>query len=185
MADPTVLSEERRRWALLGFVGALAVTGCAVTPAGRTPPAGTPQAPAPAPGSDEGRPPALMVERQWLQSWFRGTPVRIAQRGDGPLTIEVPLEFGFEPGRTRVLPALAAVLDKVAESLRRVSTARLVLIAAPGDGAQTPKLAAQRAGRVRAHLLSRGVPPAQLASATSATGPTVILRMQEGVVSSP
>jgi outer membrane protein OmpA-like peptidoglycan-associated protein len=126
-----------------------------------------------------------MIERQWLQSWFKGTPVRIAQRGPGPLLIEVPIDFSFETGRTQLLPALTAVLDKVAESLRRVRTAQVVLIAAPGDAAQSAKLAAQRGTRVRAYLLSRGVFSGQLATPTAAAEPRVQLRLQDEANAAP
>jgi hypothetical protein len=34
-------------------------------------------------------PAALAVERQWLQSWFQGTPVLIGQRDDGAVSVEV------------------------------------------------------------------------------------------------
>jgi outer membrane protein OmpA-like peptidoglycan-associated protein len=120
-----------------------------------------------------------MIERQWLQSWFQGTPVRISQRGDGPLDVAVPLEFCFEPGRSALRPALAAVLDKLAESLRRVPSARLGLIAAPGDGRQAASLAAQRGARVRAHLRSRGVAAGQLGLPTEGTAPEVQLRVTD------
>lgn len=33
---------------------------------------------------------ALAIEQQRLQDWFRGSPVRIAQRGDGSLAIDMP-----------------------------------------------------------------------------------------------
>lgn len=120
----------------------------------------------------------LTTERQWLESWFKGTPVVIAQRGDGPASVEVPREFGFAPGRSDIRPALGAVLDKVAESLRRVPAMRLALIAAPEDGAGEPALALKRATQVRAHLVSRGVPPRQLGDPSAATAAAVQLRME-------
>ena len=63
-------------------------------------------------------PAALGVERQWLQSWFKDTPVRIAQRNDGAVTVDVPVEYCFDAGRSTLKPALAAVLDRSEE--RRV-----------------------------------------------------------------
>lgn len=119
----------------------------------------------------------LSVERQWLQSWFKGTPVEIDQRGDGPLSIDIPREFCFDAGRSNVKPALAAVLDKVAESLRRTPRARLQAVAAPGDSAAPSALAVQRATRVRAHLLSRGAQASQLSAPTSTDAAAVQLRM--------
>lgn len=165
---------------------ALMLAGCAVTPSGTGPASTAPTPPAapaadPAADPDAGRPTALMIERQWLQSWFKGTPVRISQRGEGPLDVAVPVEFSFDAGRSPVRPALAAVLDKLAESLRRVPSARLVLLAAPADAKQDARqaatLAAQRGARIRAHLLSRGVPSGQLGAPTASSAPAVQLRV--------
>jgi outer membrane protein OmpA-like peptidoglycan-associated protein len=123
-------------------------------------------------------PAAMAAERKWLQSWFEGTPVLIAQRSDGAITIDVPREFCFEPGRSTVKPALAAVLNKVAESLLRVPLARLPLLAAPDDATGTASLAAERAVQVQKHLLSRGVPAARLGKPTPSVAAAVQLRME-------
>lgn len=121
---------------------------------------------------------ALAVERQWLGSWFGGTPVLIGQRSDGAITVDVPREFCFEPGRSGVKPALAAVLDKVAESLRRVPLAQMPLLAAPDDAIGTTQLALQRAIQVREYVRSRGVPTARLGKPSATTAAAVQLRMQ-------
>jgi outer membrane protein OmpA-like peptidoglycan-associated protein len=122
----------------------------------------------------------LAVERQWLASWFKGTPVVIGQRADGAIFIDVPREFCFEPGRDAVKPALAAVLEKVAQSMRRLPIAELHLIAAPGDsGGNGAALGLQRATRVHEYLRSRGsVSAARLAKPSSATGAAVQLRIE-------
>lgn len=154
------------------------VTTPSATPGGAASPAGAaPTAPA-APAAPHDA--ALMVERQWLQSWFKGTPVRISQQGNGPVTIDVPQEFCFESGRSNVKPALAAVLDKLAQSLRRTPTARLPLLAAPADvpaAPATPPLALQRATQMRTHLLSRGVRAAQLGPPTATAMAAAQLRL--------
>lgn len=165
--------------ARLGWlVPALLAAGCASTP----PPAPAPKpAPAPPPASAPDRraaaPAALATERQWLQSWFRDTPVTIAARGDTALAVEVPREFCFDPGRSTIKPALAAVLDKVAESLRRVPAARVTLVAAPADGAGGTPLALARAARVQEHLRSRGVAAARLAAPSAAAATAVQLSL--------
>jgi outer membrane protein OmpA-like peptidoglycan-associated protein len=133
-----------------------------------TAPAGAPAVP---------RASALTAERQWLQSWFDGTPVLIVQPNGASVSIDVPREFSFDSGRSKVKPPLAAVLDKVAQSLMRTPAARLELVAAPGDDATPSPLAQQRANQVRSHLLSRGVPAAQLGKATPASTAAVQLRM--------
>ena len=118
------------------------------------------------------------VERQWLQSWFKDTPVRIAQRSDGAITVDVPLEFSFDAGRSTVKPALAAVLDKVAESMRRVPTMRLPLLAAPEGATGAAPLAVQRAMQMQKHLVNRGVAAARLGPPSASSEAAVQLRLE-------
>ncbi len=176
---------ERRPFVALA---ALLLAGCAGTPrtaepsSRQPPPAATgaaapPSAPVPAPAPEPRLTPELaaelVAEQQWLDSFFGGTPVQIERQRDGSLLVGVPREFCFEPGKSRVKPPLAAVLDKVAESLRRRTGARLALLAAPDDaGAAATPLARQRGAQVQKHLRDRGVPPARLAepSAAAAAG---------------
>lgn len=158
----------------------LALCGCASGP----PPAPSAQAPAaaaPPPTPAQQRTAAastLAVERQWLASWFKGTPVVVAQRQDGAVIVDVPREFCFEAGRDAVKPALAAVLDKVAQSLRRTAIAELHLIAAPGDASGDAALGLQRASRIHDYLRSRGVSAARLAKPSATSGAAVQLRME-------
>jgi outer membrane protein OmpA-like peptidoglycan-associated protein len=159
---------------------ALLVAGCSTT---SPPPAGA-RSSAPKPGAQSApagspkAPVSLDVERQWLQDWFKGTPVVIAQAANGDLDIAVPRAYCFDAGRSVIKPALGAVLDKVAESLRRQGDARLVLIAAPGDAAAAPALASERAARVRLHVRNRGVPESRLGPPARADGAAVQLRMR-------
>jgi outer membrane protein OmpA-like peptidoglycan-associated protein len=146
----------------------LALLGCATAPT--TGPAASPTAAARAASP-------LDTERKWLQSWFEGTPVLIAQHDDGLLSVDVPIDFCFETGRSGVKPPLGVVLDKVAESLRRNPLARLQLLAAPGDTARISPLAHKRAAQVRRHLLAHGVPAAQLGTPTATVAAAVQLRM--------
>jgi outer membrane protein OmpA-like peptidoglycan-associated protein len=158
-----------RRRRLLPIV-VLTLHGCATGPA----PAPAPVArPAPSARPDT----ALATERAWLQSWFSGTPVVIAQHNGGPVSVDVPREFCFDAGRSKIQPPLAAVLDKVAQSLRRTG-AQLPVLAAPGDAAAASPLAVQRAQAVRKHLLDRGVPAAQLGTPSATTVAAVQLRME-------
>lgn len=121
--------------------------------------------------------PALRVERDWLLQWFRDTPVRIAGDGDGALRIDVPLAFSFEPARSQVRPALVAVLDRVADSLRRQPVLR-VSVGLVGDEAAPAALTQQRLASLRAALVARGVAGARMTSAPTAAGePGVALRL--------
>jgi outer membrane protein OmpA-like peptidoglycan-associated protein len=153
----------------LTLAAALALEGCASV----TPPLAAP-ATADQKTSVVG---ALAVERQWLGSWFEKTPVVIGQRSDGAVTIDVPRDFCFEPGRSAVKPALAAVLDKVAESMRRVPQASLASLAAPDDAAGA-KLALQRSAEIRDYLRARGLPAARLAKPSATTAAAVQLRIE-------
>ncbi len=159
------------RAAALTVAAALALGACAST-------APEPSAGPPTLDQKANVPEALDVERRWLGTWFKGTPVHVGQRNDGSVTLDVPREFCFDPGRSNVKAPLAAVLDKVAESLRRVPLAHLALLAAPDDPGGKPALAMQRAAEVHKHLLSRGVPAAQLARPSVATTAEVQLRLE-------
>lgn len=154
----------------------LMLYGCSTPPRPDAPPAapaGAAAASAPtAPGSS-----TLAIESRWLKSWFEGTPVLIQQGGASALSIDVPREFSFDTGQSKVKPPLAAVLDKVSQSLRRMPTARVELVAAPADGPSSAPLAQQRANQVRAQLLARGVPASQLGKATATTAAAVQLRI--------
>ncbi len=126
---------------------------------------------------------SLAVERQWLSSWFKGTPVVVAQGNDGAVMVEVPRQFCFERGKDALKPALVAVLDKVAETLRRVPLAELHLVAAPGDvavatAAGGAPLGLQRASRVEDHLRTRGVAAARMSKPAVAPGAAVQLRIE-------
>ena len=156
---------------LPALILAALVAGCASTTT-TAPPAG-PATPATRTQVAE----ALAVERQWLGSWFKDTPVKVAQRGDGAVSVEVPREFSFDAGKSGVKPALAAVLDKVAESLRRVPQAQVALLAAPDDGEVATALAMQRAERIRDHLRSRGVAASRLGRPSAAATASVQLRL--------
>jgi len=170
---------------LVPLTVALALAGCTTTgPA--PPPSASPASPAP--GTPAAPPTvaeqktaaagALAVERKWLASWFDKTPVVIGQRSDGAVTIDVPRDFCFDRGRSAVKPALAAVLDKVAESMRRVPSAQLPLLAAPEDGSGTAKLALQRSTEIVEHLRGRGVNAARLGKPSATTVAAVQLRIE-------
>jgi outer membrane protein OmpA-like peptidoglycan-associated protein len=153
---------------LIGLLQACAGTAPS-TPAPEAPPAAAPAAPP--------RPSAMAVERQWLQSWFEGTPVRIEQQSTAAFGVSVPRRYCFEPGASQVLPPLAALLDKVAQSLKRQPEARLLRVAAPGDAGASPALALQRAEAVRRQLQAQGVPAHRLAAARAGDGDAVVLRI--------
>lgn len=183
-ATPLSWTQRRRVSLLLAVVVTLGgCAGVAPRPApadagSSAPSAATPPASGPAPNARTAAAEALAIEQRWLQDWFRGTPVRISQRNDGTLAVDVPREFCFDTGRSQVKPALGAVLDKVAESLRRRPGTRLTLLSAPGDtGAAAPALALQRATGVQRHLRDRGVALARLGEPVAEGSTAVQLRI--------
>lgn len=149
------------------------LAGCAALAPGNTDPATglprhVPDAPAISP---------LITEQRWLGEWFRGTPVVIALADGGTLAVDVPLANSFDTASSDIKPALAAVLDRVATSLRRQPAMR-VAIAAPADAAGATRLAASRTQKVREHLVSRGVAGTRMTGAGSApAGSAVQLRI--------
>lgn len=160
---------DRRAVIVLAAAG---LGGCA----GVAPPAPT-AAPRNAAELRAAAPSALTAERKWLQSWFEGTPVRIDQQRDGPVDVEVPQPFGFDEGRDRIKPPLAAVLDKVAQSLVRMPTARLTLVAAPADPAKA-EIGMRRAEAIRRHLGARGVAAERIGKPSVASTAGVRLRIE-------
>ena len=120
-----------------------------------------------------------MAEREWLQSWFKGTPVAIDLRADGAVSVEVPGEYCFDAGSSSIKPALAAVLDKLAESLLRVPTAQLALLAAPDDASGRAGLGQARADQLQHHLLLRGVAVARIGQPTTTPAAAVQVRIHD------
>ena len=91
----------------------------------------------------------------------------------------MPRAFCFDPGQDTIKPALAAVLDKVAQSMRRTAIAEVHLIAAPTDaGGGAAALGVRRATRVYEFLRARGIPEARLTKPTSTGGTALQLRIE-------
>ena len=153
------------------------LTGCESGPPVREAPISAPRSAA---DQRAAAPAALATEQQWLASWFKDTPVDIRLLRDGSVQVEVPRDFSFEAGRSTVKPALAAVLDKFAQSARRVPGSRVTL-AAPADtatpAANVQALVTQRVARIRDRLTSRGVLHTLVATRAETTADVVRLRL--------
>lgn len=138
----------------------------ASTPGVYTAPAGTPPAPGTPGTAAPTAPPAVLspvaTEQRYFEDWFRGTPVVIAAQPNHTLAVDVPLANSFDAGKADIKPALGAVLDRVAESLRRQAGAR-VTVGAPADAGAPASLARARAERVREHLVSRRIAAPRIA----------------------
>jgi hypothetical protein len=172
MQSPTMKSPARLAAAL---AIPLFMAGCATTPH----PSSSPPplvVPAPAPTATPPAPPPspLEGEARWMRQLFDGTPVAIETERDGAMRVEVPMQYAFDEDQAVLKPPLAAVLDKVALSLKRNPTAR-VHLAPPG------KAAAARSAAMRTHLRNRGVAPARIVTVAASRDEVVALRVLPGV----
>ena len=131
------------------------LAACGTRPAPATSSPAAPSAPTPAP------PATLASEQVRLAELFRGTPVVFGMQQDGSLRVTVPRRFSFEAGAIKVMPPLAAVLDRIARS--QSQTGSRLRVSVPSDpGARGPALARDRALSVRDYLMGQGIAPARL-----------------------
>ena len=174
------LSMTLRRVAAPIAFAALAA-GCATVPSGGHG--------APPSGSDTGvatrgaAPSPLATEQRFLDDWFKGTTVVIALQGNGPLIVEVPLVHSFDRGSVVPKPALGAVLDRVAESLRRQAGTRVSVAAAADPGAASGQ-SQSRMGKIREHLVARGVAATRIVLQPPGT-PTAGTQLRIALVATP
>ena len=135
---------------------------------GATVPGGTPSPPAASP---------LATEQRVLEDRFRGTPGVIAAQPPTILQLDVPLANSFGAGSAEVRPALNAVLERVAESLRRQPAGRL-LVSTPADVGGNAALGQTRAQKVRDLLIIKGIAATRVSLIeTPRLGGAVQLRM--------
>lgn len=133
-------------WFGLACLATLA--GCAgVSPPSSGPPASTGPTATTRP-SDPVPTGPLQAESRWLSELFSGTPVGVSGDADGSVLVKVPMQHAFDAAQAR--RPLVAVLDKVAQSLKRQPAARLQA-ATPGPAA------AERLATLRSLLAERGV----------------------------
>lgn len=150
------------------FCLALALAGCASRPG--TP--GTPTSGGPSFGGlfGSGLSPALEAQRVRLREALKGTPVVVDSTGDHRLRVEVPTKHAFDPQRTAVKPALAAVLDQFATGFRPHAATTELQVGAPGDDKASGRIVQDRAASVRDYLVGRGVPISRIVGLGRAEG---------------
>ena len=150
------------RHACTALLVALMLGACSSMPPGSAPAASTaPSATAPAAAL-----PTLASEHKRLGDLFADTPVTVQRAPDGRLLLHVPLRYSFDTGRAAVKPPLAALLDRLATSLRQ-QAGFSVRINASGDarGASASQLALERAAATRDYLILKGAPANRFAEA--------------------
>ena len=126
-------------------------------------------------------PSALAQLHARLEREFAGTPVELRwTESDGPpatqvLRIGVPQPHGFDAGSAAVRPALAAVLNRVAE-VGRAQASWSLQCSAPADARKPPTQGVDRAAAVRDYLVLKGLAAARFAAPqASATAVTELL----------
>lgn len=167
----------------LPLLALVAVAGCATAPStpSTTPGVAPPVSQAPvASGAGglfgSGLSEALEPQRTRLQNALKGTPVVVEATAERALRIAVPLKNSFEPGRSAVRPALAAVLDQLATGFKPYAATAEVRIATPddADAKVAGRLPKERNASVRDYLVGRGVPISRIAALGAVTaGDTV------------
>lgn len=160
----------------------LTLAGCATAPtttSGVAPPVSEAPPAASAGGLfGSGLSDALEPQRLRLQGALKGTPVVVEATAERALRVSVPLKNSFEPGRSAVRPALAAVLDQLAIGFKPYAATAELRIATPDDATTkvAGRLSKQRHASVRDYLVGRGVPISRVASLGAVmTGETVEL----------
>ena len=165
-----------------GLLTVLLMSACASGPSSSSPGSGVFSAPAPNAGSNDPNAPqrapapgapaatALSTEHRFLEDWFRGTPVVIAAQPPITLQLDVPLANSFDAGKADIKPALNAVIDRVAQSLLRQSSAR-INVNAPADASGNAALAQSRMQRVREALGRKGIASTRVDLTESAPRP--------------
>lgn len=153
---------------------------------GSPPLQGTP--PLPAPNGTPRLPPIqgatpLATEERFLKEWFRGTPVVISTQPPSLLQVSVPLSNSFDAGKSDIKPALNAVLDRVAESMRRHVGAR-VAVTSPPDANGAAALAEARSQRVRESLGTKGISSTRVTTAEAAQSGPLLLQLAMPAMSS-
>jgi len=121
---------------------------------------------------------SLADEQSRLRQALGGTPVTVELTTEGRLRIEVPLKHSFDPGRSAVKPALAAVLDRMTPGLRQLARTQ-VRIAAPPDPNGSAFLGADRAASTRDYLVIRGIGAARFVTVARGAADSVEIVVSE------
>ena len=140
-----------------------------------------PSAPGPLPPAPAAPTPraTLAAEQIRLAGLFRGTPVVFAMQQDGSLRATVPRRFGFDAGASKIMPPLAAVLDRLAKS--QLQTSSRMRVSAPSDPeTRSPTLARDRELSVRDHLTRQGSEATRLQASGVAQTEQVEIVVSEG-----
>lgn len=100
-----------------------------------------------------------------MEQATRGTGVEVSRTADNQLKLNIPNEVSFDTNSYAIKPAMRAVLDPFAGSLRDDPNTRLNIVGhtdSTGSDAINNPLSVERAQSVRDYLASRGVAPSRI-----------------------
>ncbi len=115
--------------------------------------------------------PEMGATSQRLRGSLIGTGIDVSQTTDQRLWLSLPVETVFPKGRSAVVPAAAANLDKVAQALRANTRAQVQIVGDADPGAFGSALALDRAASARDWIVGRGVPASRIVVANRSTRP--------------
>jgi outer membrane protein OmpA-like peptidoglycan-associated protein len=94
-----------------------------------------------------------------MEQATRGTGIDVARTADNQLKVNVPSDFSFDSGQSRVKPEMRPVLQKFAQGLDASQRVRIVgHTDSSGSDAVNNPLSLDRAEAVRDYLVGQGVP---------------------------
>ena len=100
-----------------------------------------------------------------MEQATRGTGVEVTRTPDNQLKLNIPSDLSFDFGSAAIKPAMHAMLDSFANSLRDDPNAHLSIIGhtdSVGTATLNDRLSLDRARRGRDYLVARGVAPARI-----------------------
>ena len=97
-----------------------------------------------------------------LRSALLGSGVEVSQTTDQRLWLSVPGEAAFAAGRSAVKPAVGALLDQVAATLRTIPQAEVQIVGNTDGSSTNTALALDRAASARDWMVARGVVPSRM-----------------------
>ncbi|WP_085314299.1 OmpA family protein [Derxia lacustris] len=107
-------------------------------------------------------------QKQSMQRATQGTGVAVTQTPDNQLKLDIPSDISFETGRADIEPNFRSILDQFASGLKQNPAATVRIVGhtdSTGSDAINDPLSLDRANSVRAYLVNRGVPGANVATA--------------------
>ena len=154
------MTPRRGGFALLWFLAAALLSGCAALPG-----AGGASSGPGATGIGPGWSKRMEDRRMALERGTRGTNIEITRTADNQLKLVVPSDIAFDPNGYALKPGLRSVLDRFAGLMAGDRSTQLTVVGhtdtSGGDAVNNP-LSLDRAQSVRDYLVGRGMSATQI-----------------------